>query len=325
MIVPQFWAEARIQRRSGKKQITARRFGWSDISQDDAQAHAETRAGDALRRLESGEKLRRREPKVPYNGAEGVPIREEIVSRHGNVIITRNLYGARCLNTPDVLFADVDFEVSTPAKLTGLGMLVGVVGAGWFGWSVHSFKAGLFATFVGLFLGIRAAALLHTLLLKRGGGPENSARGRIDKFIGQHRDWRLRLYRTPAGFRALAMHRTFDPIEEDVAEFFRALGTDPVYVRMCTNQRCFRARVTAKPWRIGIGEHLRPRPGVWPINPERMPGRLRWIENYERKSAGYASCQFVAEFGDGGVHEATLAVQRLHDQLSRSDSTLPIA
>jgi hypothetical protein len=28
MIVPQFWAEERIQYRSGKKQITVRRFGW---------------------------------------------------------------------------------------------------------------------------------------------------------------------------------------------------------------------------------------------------------------------------------------------------------
>jgi len=36
-----------------------------------------------------------------------VPIREEIVSRHGDTIITRNSYGARCLNTPNALFADI--------------------------------------------------------------------------------------------------------------------------------------------------------------------------------------------------------------------------
>jgi len=57
----------------------------------------------------SGEKLIRREPKIPYKGAAGVPIREEIVSRHGETIITRNAYGARCLNTPNVLFADVRY------------------------------------------------------------------------------------------------------------------------------------------------------------------------------------------------------------------------
>ncbi|MEQ1893799.1 MAG: hypothetical protein ABL998_14750, partial [Planctomycetota bacterium] len=34
--------------------------------------------------------------------AEGVPIREEIVSEHDAAVITRNGYGARCLNTPNV-------------------------------------------------------------------------------------------------------------------------------------------------------------------------------------------------------------------------------
>ena len=35
-------------------------------------------------------KLERREPKVAYNGALGVPIREEVLSRHNNAVITRN-------------------------------------------------------------------------------------------------------------------------------------------------------------------------------------------------------------------------------------------
>ena len=325
MIVPQYWAEARIQRRFDKKQITVRRFGWSDASQEEAQAHAEERVREAFQRVEAGEKLPRREPKVAYNGATGVPIREEILQRDGSTIITRNLYGAHCLNTPDVLFADVDFETSTPLKLRFLGMLVCLPVACWLGWSAHSFKVGLFAAFVALYVGAVAAGFMHRFLLSRSGGVEKSARLRIENFVAKHRDWRLRLYRTPAGFRVLAMHRTFDPAEPEVSEFFRVLRTDPVYVRMCANQRCFRARVTAKPWRIGIAQHMRPRPGVWPIKPEHMPVRLQWIENYERKAAGFASCRFTAELGDGGVHHSAAAVQRLHDKLCRSDSTLPIA
>src|SRR5688500_8191871 len=102
MIVPQYWAEGRVQHRAKGRQVTMRRFGWADTSQADAQAHADTRAQEALDRFLSGESLERREPKIPYNGADGVPIREEIVSRHGEAIITRNSYGARCLNTPNV-------------------------------------------------------------------------------------------------------------------------------------------------------------------------------------------------------------------------------
>lgn len=60
----------------------------------------------------------------------------------------------------------------------------------------------------------------------------------------------------------------------------------PMYARTCRNQACFRARVTANPWRIGIARHLRPLPAVWPIPPAparaarsavplRFPGR--WL------------------------------------------------
>ncbi|UUZ56064.1 hypothetical protein LP419_12210 [Massilia sp. H-1] len=116
MIVPNFWAEARTQYRSKGKQITIRRFGWSDASQEDAQNNAQARADEALKRAVSGEPLPRRERKVPYNGADGLPIREEVVARHGETVITRNSYGARCLNTPDVLFADIDFPEGSGSR-----------------------------------------------------------------------------------------------------------------------------------------------------------------------------------------------------------------
>src|SRR5690349_327098 len=115
MIVPTYWAEASARDRKGNRQVTVRRFGWSDVSQEDAQAMADARARDALQRALAGEQLVRREPKVPYNGAQGVPIREEILERYGSAVVTRNAYGARCLNTPDVLFADVDLDGGLPA------------------------------------------------------------------------------------------------------------------------------------------------------------------------------------------------------------------
>lgn len=118
MIVPGYWAEARIRHRTRNKQITIRRFGWSDISLEDAQQRADHRAAEALAMSERDPSLLRREPKTPYNGADGVPIREEIVQRHGDNIVTRNGYGALCLNTANVLFADVDLRIDAPAILT---------------------------------------------------------------------------------------------------------------------------------------------------------------------------------------------------------------
>jgi hypothetical protein len=120
MIVPHYWAEGRVQQRHLGKQITVRRFGWSNVGEFDAQTMANERAQQAMQRIISGEQLARREPKTPYNGADGVPIREEIISEHGDTVITRNAYGALCLNTPNVFFADIDFEPpGLPSGYTG--------------------------------------------------------------------------------------------------------------------------------------------------------------------------------------------------------------
>ena len=100
MIIPNFWAETRKQHRDAKRQVTIRRFGWSDVSEEEARSMAEARAAEALHKVLAGEKLGRREPKVAYNGASGVPIREEVLARHGEEVITRNSYGAHCLNSP---------------------------------------------------------------------------------------------------------------------------------------------------------------------------------------------------------------------------------
>ena len=104
MIVPAYWAEARLQARFRGRPVVVRRFGWSDLSQEAAQAHADARAEEALARVLAGESLPSHDRKLPYNGAHGLPIREEVLQREGEAVLTRNSYGARCLNTPDVLW-----------------------------------------------------------------------------------------------------------------------------------------------------------------------------------------------------------------------------
>lgn len=325
MTIPKYWAEARVQHRAGGRQITVRRFGWSNLDPAEAQTHAETRAAEAIRRLRAGEKLFPREPKVAYHGAEGVPIREEIVAQHGETILTRNSYGALCLNTPDVLFADVDFASELPAWVGSFLLAVLVVcslglGVGFQSWSLF------FAVLIGG--GLLGTALVppgYKLLLRLRGGAEQHAKRNLVNFITTHPDWKLRLYRTPAGFRLLAMHRPFSPVEPETTEFFTALQADPVYVQMCQRQQCFRARVSPKPWRMGITTHLRPKPGIWPVRPEALPIRRSWIDAYDAKAVEFASCRFETELGQGAIHEHIRPVQQLHDQLCRAESSLALA
>ena len=253
MIVPQYWAEARQQHRAAGKQVTVRRFGWSDASQAEAQAHAEQRAAEALSQILAGAKLARRDWKRAYNGSEGVPIREEIVGRHGNVVITRNGYGARCLNTPDVFFADIDFGEPRAGRSAWLVFALGASAAVGIGLWLQSkwLAAGLFV--LAALSSAPIARLVKARWLVAKGGVEALALQRIDVFMAAHTDWGARLYRTPAGLRVLATHRTFDPRDPAVEQQLDQLGADPVFTRMCVRQNCFRARVSPKPWRIGIG------------------------------------------------------------------------
>lgn len=324
MIVPEYWAEGRAQHRARNKQVTIRRFGWSDTSQADAQTAADARVAEALARHLAGESVRRRDRKLTYNGAEGLPIREEVLERHGSAVITRNIYGARCLNVPEVLFADVDFAIGKPVLPAAVryALVVAAICAGgyWYHWKV--------AVLVGVVAWLAGYAISKLLTAARDrtqGVPEAGARAKIDRFVASHAEWLVRMYRTPAGLRLLALHRLFDPTEPAVREFFEAIGVDKVYARMCENQHCFRARLSGKPWRVGMTGHLTPRPGVWPIKPEHLPRRASWVAEYERLAAGYAACRYLETLGNGGVNAEADRIRELHDEMTRATEALPMA
>ncbi|MEO1035269.1 MAG: hypothetical protein AAFX44_06910 [Pseudomonadota bacterium] len=324
MIVPSHWAEAKERVVIDGQARTYRRFGWSNDSEADALERARERVEDAAERATRGEKVRLIDRKVPYNGAEGLPIREEVIARHGDTVITRNSYGALCLNTPDVLFADVDF---TPPSYAAYGWMVFfvIVGTGvaltMSGWGVTAISI---AFLVAAILAAPIGKLIGRLVSSASRDPVAVSMQRIEAFADKHPSWSLRVYRTPNGLRILAMHAVFDPVGDDALAFLRAVGSDKNYVRMCRNQRCFRARVSPKPWRIDIA-HIKPRPGVWPIRPERMAERESWVDDYERKSRDYASCRYVSTVGMSHSDRRCEDVCRLHDELCRSDRDLPLA
>lgn len=330
MIIPTHWAEHRVQERRVGQQVTVRRMGWSSASLSDAQAMAEQRAQAAMAQIFSGQPLPRREPRTGYHGAHGLPIREQIVEQHGATVITRNAYGARCLNTPNVLFADIDVPpeeaVHRPpafASWVALGLFAVIATvAGVNRWVVF---AALLVASAGLV--VRQARKRPAVLAKQAApeAAEQAARERVNQFAVSHPDWGLRLYRTPAGFRLAATHRLFAPGEPDVTELFEAVQADPVYVNMCRNQQCFRARVSAKPWRAGIHEHIRPKRGTWPVPREQQAERDAWVATYEQAANGFAACSLMEQLGNATMHPEVAEVIGLHDLLCSAQSELPLA
>lgn len=329
MIVPEYWAESQqtifLEPESRSGQRTVKRFGWSDESQQAAQDHADQRVAEAIEHVRSGQSVFTREPRVAYNGGDGIPIREEIVERHGDNVITRNSYGALCLNTPNVLFADIDINphpgclhyivafVLSFAVLFALAHQFELAGAFWL------------VLFASLILATVLGSTLQTIQNWIRGTPKQWAMKRIQRAADDRRDWSMRVYETPNGYRILVTHTTFDPRGEPAREFFQALSADPVYVRMCFNQNCFRARVTAKPWRIGISSPARPRGGVWPVHPDRLAERQQWINDYDHRRRNHAACHLVAQLGGRRTCTEALDVQRIHDSYCDAESDRPLA
>ncbi len=326
MLIPTFWAEGRVQRRTGNKEIlTVRRYGWSNENQQSAQIHADGRALEAWTRIADGQPLALRDLKLAY-GSEGLPIREQVVSQEDNTVITRNSYGALCLNTPDVAIADIDFDLLIPIDKKNLLALAGTFLMG------AVLSTALLSPWVGLgFLVLllftpALATAYRTAKVARAGGIEKVARARVRAFSKERPDWHIRVYRTPKGLRAIVLHKSMLPDDPEVADFFDAVGSDPQYVKMCAQQQCFRARVSPKPWRIGINQRIRSWNGLPSVDAKRKHEREIWLRSYDRVAEGYAACQLVEVLGPGDRLTAhTAKVLAMHDTLARVKADFPLA
>lgn len=324
MIIPRYWAESKMTVALDGKTQTYRRYGWSNDSEVDARLSAQQRVEDAVLRAKAGEQVRRVDHKVAYNGAEGLPIREEVIKTFDDSVLSRNSYGALCLNTPDVVFADVDVITQPnylPYVFGYIALLVGaVVGASL---ALPELNSWLVVVAMVVFLGIVEALKSYAARNWRA-SPAGKALKKIRAFSKANPDWRLRVYRTPHGYRVLVMHACFSPSSPEVQRFFSEVGTDPYYVKMCNNQQCFRARVSPKPWRIGLGR-VDSGSGVWPIKAERMLSREKWVRQYEQESRGFASCAYIESLGANKLDSKAERIRAIHDEYSQAGRDLPLA
>lgn len=244
MIIPKFWASAKRRHRTKEKRATIQRWGWSNVSQEDAQRHADLRVEEAINTMLSTWPkvgILRREPKVAYNGADGVPIREEVIVQKKKGVVTRNGYGALCLNTPNALFVDIDenhlkaLPKSTRKTRWVVAFLMAL--AWWCAWiwmnpsaldpktwcrctdiAVLDYTAAVllgawnlaWRLALSLVVVHALSALAWTQILKWRGGPLGFIKRRLSK-LDDPGYWAI--YETPAGLRLLALHQSFNPTD----------------------------------------------------------------------------------------------------------------
>ena len=156
-----------------------------------------------------------------------------------------------------------------------------------------------------------------------GTSPEEAARAKLRDTLAKLSKGTFRIYRTAAGFRALAVDREYDPAGREAEDVMKATGTDPWFMRLCLAQKSFRARLTPKPWRCG----LKPPPVDYPRSDPADERRFaQWLAEYENASRGYATCRFLETVGKGGLGGAGDGdLVTLHDRMTRASESLPLA
>lgn len=150
---------------------------------------------------------------------------------------------------------------------------------------------------------------------------DSQALTRLREALVRHGRASFRIYRTAAGFRALAVDREFDPAGREAQELMVATGTDPAFAKLCLLQQSFRARLSPKPWRCNC---KRP-PGEYPRDEEQKLQFADWLSHYEQATAQYATCQFLESVGPGRPEGRAKRLVELHDRHTRCEAGLPLA
>jgi hypothetical protein len=258
---------------------------WSSQSLAEAQSLANQAAQQLADRFRSGD--------YPPKGGgyyPDRPFREQIMQEIKNgsgetsAVVTRNSYGCLVLNTARAMFVDIDLPEPKPP--------------------------GLFKRLFG------KPDLTPPVDL------QSAAMVKIENWTRNHSEWGWRIYRTRAGLRLLATQGLVEADSTVADGVFEALGADPLYRKLCKTQKCFRARLTPKPWRCGI--HRKPQRWPW-LDNKAEKGFQKWEAQYLSYSANWATCEFIRQIGNPVVHAEIQSIVKLHDGLARVESKLQLA
>lgn len=289
MYFPKFWASYADQGVSC--------WGWSDQSPADAEWQARTRLQRIREVLSRNSKSQKDTEKDAarnrYDYGER-PLREQVIKELSSTapenvaVITRNSYGCLVLNASSALFVDVDLKSNGDSQ------------------SVAGFLMGLF--------GKKSASKYPADL--------EAALTKAEAWAKRNPSWGWRVYRTKAGLRFLAIHSCYEPGDRISTTVFQELDADPLYQKLCKDQKCFRARLTPKPWRCGVEKP----PNRWPWKDAKEEQTfLSWQEKYQQASASFATCEFITTIGSESPHLSLQNIVAVHDDMTRATSGLPLA
>ncbi len=282
-------------------------WGYSDDSPEMAERQADERMRDIA------EAYKRPERDEGFYYPNGV-IREDVLERiedgeDTKAVITRNRYGAEVLNTSGLMFVDIDVDLSDIEPPSFFQKL--------FGQAEKIQKRN------------------DEITKER----FDQALNKVYDYMRNDRDNGFFLYKTHSGLRLIAASSEFAPDSEETMRILDGLGSDPLFQRLCKSQKCFRARLTPKFWRMNRDDFdaLTPSPTFGFRKTQDISVRwtsddndnLRyydeWIRNYTRLSRNYATCQFLESVGITKVAPELKKIINLHDSRTGAYTRLPLA
>lgn len=251
--------------------------GWSETSQTEADQNAQDRLQRILQWL-GGNRNRDDLDRYHYVIDDNIcePVIDVVQDDSGLelAVISRNAYGSLVLNANRIMIVDIDIEstVSTP---------------------------GFFAKLLG------AKATTAEQILTRELDNLNSWQQRNQQVT-------LRVYRTAAGLRAIVTSREYPQIDNNVLLMLDDLHSDPLYRQLCISQKCFRARLSPKPWRIGLAS-----PGQkFPFETTAAEEKFNdWYKSYTSACRQWSVCKFLQEIGSEPAISTAQQLVELHDGL----------
>lgn len=279
-----YWARSKSIPVDGQQVKFVACSGFSNLDQEDALRVANERAAHVAHLINTNQPL-------DYD-YDSLPFREEVIDRFTKndelvTVVSRVHYGSIVLNSANVFFADIDLPVRQRSKS----------GGGWFS-TLFGKKPTTARAVPGADIIRRLESLCDT-----------------DASLG------FRLYRTAAGFRVMATSRCFGIDDPQTMELLEQLKSDKLYVVLCRRQRCFRARLTPKPFRIGMKQP----PFRFPFaGAAQLAAMDKWKTEYEQKSNSYATCALVAQIGNPEIDADVKSVCELHDHFA-CQKDLPLA
>lgn len=140
-----------------------------------------------------------------------------------------------------------------------------------------------------------------------GKGAEARLLAAVDRLVRDGEKGGARVYRTAHGWRVVLRGAPLASARQ--RRIFKALNVDPLYAKLCDKQGCWRARLSPKPFHLGL--HRFPR-----LDDSASCASLvaDWVKDYESKTSGLGVCRLIGESG-GFISDP---VVELHDRMTRA-------